>query len=116
MERSPQDKGLFEKSALCCGEDPHRQYCELQTERANDRTADDPARNAACKKNEFHGMPPEMKKGGIPPLAEAMPPLGLKLQAMTSKEAFAVLAESLPIPFRRRYAGMSYCRQSVTGS
>jgi CDGSH-type Zn-finger protein len=63
MERSPQDKGLFEKSALCCGEDPHRQYCELQTERANDRTADDPARNAACEKNEFHEMPPEVKMG-----------------------------------------------------
>ena len=47
-------KGSLEKSALSCGEDPHRQCCELQTERANDRTADDPASNAACEKNEFH--------------------------------------------------------------
>jgi hypothetical protein len=43
MERSPQDKGLFEESALCCGDDPHRQYCKSKTERVNDRTADDPA-------------------------------------------------------------------------
>ena len=63
MERSPQDKGLFGKSALSCGEDPSRQCCELQAERANDRTADDPASNAACEKNEFHEVPPEMKKG-----------------------------------------------------
>ena len=63
MERSPQDKGLFEESALCCGDDPHRQYCKSKTERVNDRTADDPARDATCEKNEFHEMPPEMKKG-----------------------------------------------------
>jgi hypothetical protein len=43
MERSPQDKGLFEESALSCGDDPHRQYCKSKTERVNDRATDDPA-------------------------------------------------------------------------
>lgn len=49
MERSPQDKGLFRESALCCGDDPHRHYCKSKSERANDRTANDPAGNTASE-------------------------------------------------------------------
>jgi hypothetical protein len=46
-----------------------------EPQRANNRTADDPAGDAARKKNECHEMPPERKKG-IPPLTRRRCPAG----------------------------------------
>jgi hypothetical protein len=65
-----------------------------EPQRANDRTADDPAGDAARKKNECHEMPPRKKKGHPSPDAEAMPRRGMSVQAITSNEASPLLAES----------------------
>jgi hypothetical protein len=72
-----------------------------EPQRANNRTADDPAGDAARKKNECHEMPPLRNKGHPSPDAEAMPRRGMSVQAITSNEASPLLAGSMSIPVRR---------------
>ena len=72
-----------------------------EPQRTNDRTADDPAGDAARKKNECHEMPPLRNKGHPSPDAEAMPRRGMCVQAITSNEASPLLAGSMSIPVRR---------------